>query len=56
MKRDVETILTMGIMEDVTIIPQPVGGNVNLLVQSVSESWYLHLLAHVFLLMIFCRF
>jgi outer membrane protein insertion porin family len=24
-KRDVETILTMGIMEDVTIIPQPVG-------------------------------
>ena len=25
MKRDVETILTMGIMEDVTIIPQPVG-------------------------------
>jgi hypothetical protein len=25
-KRDVETILTMGIMEDVTIIPQPVGG------------------------------
>ena len=31
MKRDVETILTMGIMEDVTIIPQPVGGEANLL-------------------------
>ena len=30
MKRDVETILTMGIMEDVTIIPQPVGGEANL--------------------------
>ncbi|KAM3227957.1 hypothetical protein ACQJBY_059604 [Aegilops geniculata] len=29
-KRDVETILTMGIMEDVTIIPQPVGGEANL--------------------------
>jgi outer membrane protein insertion porin family len=25
-KRDVETILTMGIMEDVSIIPQPAGG------------------------------
>lgn len=24
-KRDVETILTMGIMEDVSIIPQPAG-------------------------------
>lgn len=25
-KRDVETVLTMGIMEDVSIIPQPSGG------------------------------
>lgn len=25
-KRDVETVLTMGIMEDVSIIPQPAGG------------------------------
>lgn len=25
-KRDVDTLLTMGIMEDVSIIPQPVGG------------------------------
>lgn len=24
-KRDVETVLTMGIMEDVSIIPQPAG-------------------------------
>lgn len=25
-KRDVDTVLTMGIMEDVSIIPQPAGG------------------------------
>lgn len=25
-KRDVETVLTMGLMEDVSIIPQPAGG------------------------------
>lgn len=30
-KRDVETVLTMGIMEDVSIIPQPVGGKMNIL-------------------------
>lgn len=26
-KRDADTLLTMGIMEDVSIIPQPAGGN-----------------------------
>lgn len=26
-KRDVDTVLTMGIMEDVSIVPQPAGGN-----------------------------
>ena len=25
-KRDVDTVLTMGIMEDVSIVPQPAGG------------------------------
>lgn len=30
-KRDVETVLTMGIMEDVSIIPQPVGGELKIL-------------------------
>lgn len=25
-KRDVETVLTMGLMEDVSILPQPAGG------------------------------
>jgi outer membrane protein insertion porin family len=25
-KRDVDTVLTMGIMEDVSFIPQPAGG------------------------------
>lgn len=29
-KRDVDTVLTMGIMEDVSIIPQPAGGELNL--------------------------
>jgi hypothetical protein len=29
-KRDVETVLSMGIMEDVTITLQPVGGEANL--------------------------
>lgn len=33
-KRDVETVLTMGIMEDVSIIPQP-AGNV------YSQKWVL---------------
>lgn len=28
-KRDVDTVLTMGIMEDVSIVPQPAGGNMN---------------------------
>lgn len=28
-KRDVDTVLTMGIMEDVSIVPQPAGGNLN---------------------------
>lgn len=27
-KRDVDTVLTMGIMEDVIIIPQPAGGKI----------------------------
>ncbi|XP_072966441.1 outer envelope protein 80, chloroplastic [Typha angustifolia] len=38
-KRDVETILTMGIMEDVTIIPQPVGdsGKVDLVMNLVER-------------------
>lgn len=30
-KRDVDTVLTMGIMEDVSIIPQPAGGEIMLL-------------------------
>lgn len=29
-KRDVDTVLAMGIMDDVSIIPQPAGGNMNL--------------------------
>lgn len=38
-KRDVETILTMGIMEDVTIIPQPAGdtGKVDLVMNLVER-------------------
>ncbi|XP_068641814.1 outer envelope protein 80, chloroplastic isoform X2 [Aristolochia californica] len=38
-KRDVETILTMGIMEDVSIIPQPAGdtGNVDLVMNCVER-------------------
>ena len=28
-KRDVETVLTMGIMEDVSIFPQPAGGTIS---------------------------
>lgn len=31
-KRDVETVLTMGIMEDVSIIPQPAGSK-------YSQKW-----------------
>lgn len=30
-KRDVEMVLTMGIMEDVSIIPQPAGGDFNII-------------------------
>lgn len=26
-KRDVDTLLAMGIMEDISIVPQPAGGN-----------------------------
>lgn len=39
-KRDVETVLTMGIMEDVSIIPQPAGdtGNVDLVMNVVERS------------------
>ncbi|KAJ0988151.1 hypothetical protein J5N97_006507 [Dioscorea zingiberensis] len=39
-KRDVETILTMGIMEDVTIIPQPAGdtGKVDLVMNLVERT------------------
>lgn len=41
-KRDVETVLTMGIMEDVSIIPQPAGDEL-MLVFSVT-SFYASLL------------
>ncbi|KAI3407971.1 POTRA domain-containing protein [Psidium guajava] len=39
-KRDVETVLTMGIMEDVSIIPQPVGdtGKVDLVMNVVERK------------------
>jgi outer membrane protein insertion porin family len=30
-RRDVETVFTMGIMEDVNLVPQPAGGRCNLL-------------------------
>ncbi|RYR42652.1 hypothetical protein Ahy_A08g039108 isoform C [Arachis hypogaea] len=37
-KRDVETVLTMGIMEDVSIIPQPAAGTLNGLIGSFAYS------------------
>lgn len=40
-KRDVETILTMGIMEDVTIIPQPAAGASHIFVIFLF-IWYLY--------------
>lgn len=40
-KRDVDTVLTMGIMEDVSIIPQPAGGKI---VREVIEKNYVNLL------------
>jgi hypothetical protein len=53
-KRDVERILSMGIMEDVTITLQPVGGEANL---SSSHFFKQALLSQVpVLLMILCRF
>lgn len=39
-KRDVDTVLTMGIMEDVSIIPQPAGGKMT------------HLFIHYFLVLV----
>ena len=34
-KRDVETVLTMGIMEDVSIVPQPAGGIIQIILVTV---------------------
>lgn len=39
-RRDVETILTMGIMEDVTIIPQPSSGATSILTLANCLSLY----------------
>lgn len=44
-----ETILTMGIMEDVTIIPQPAGGVLYFLTLLMS-SMYLLFLMFVFVI------
>jgi hypothetical protein len=35
-RRDVETVFTMGIMEDVNLVPQPAGGRCNLLLTLVK--------------------
>lgn len=36
-KRDVDTVLAMGIMEDVSIIPQPAGGDLAKMVLTVKS-------------------
>lgn len=44
-KRDVETVLTMGLMEDVSIIPQPAGGKESFLQIFLLDNIFSILLA-----------
>lgn len=37
-RRDVETVFTMGIMEDVNLIPQPAGGMLSMLCHSAEDN------------------
>lgn len=37
-KRNVDTVLAMGVMDDVSIIPQPAGGNCPLMLCIIRES------------------
>lgn len=56
-KRDVDTVLTMGIMEDVSIIPQPAGGKMIhlfihyfLVLVNVHYTYCIHFFVHVYML------